>query len=67
MYLHLQKHGPFTCKSMDADDDACADGETDWCSYFLYNPSFCNYADVDVDTDADQSILAISQSTYVAL
>ena len=40
MYLHPQKCGPSTCKSADADMDA--DADTDYCSYVLYNPSFCN-------------------------
>ena len=50
---HLQKYGPSTCKSADAD--------TDWCSYVPYERSFCNYA--VADTDADWSILAIRLST----
>ena len=36
--------------------DACADA--DRCSYVIYKPSFCNYA--DADTDADRPILVIS-------
>ena len=40
LYLY-KKYGPSTCKSADA--DACADADTDWCSYALYDPSFCNF------------------------
>ena len=42
MYLHPPKYGPSACKSVDADANACADADTDWCSYILYDPSFCN-------------------------
>ena len=38
MYLHPQKYGPSTCKSVDVE----ADVDTDQCSYVLYNTSFCN-------------------------
>ena len=58
MHLHPQKHGSSTCKSVDV--DACADVDTDQCSYVLYNSSFCN--STDADTDADWSILAIRGS-----
>ena len=43
MYLHLQKYGPSTCKSADADADTDAVADTDYCGYVLYNPSFCNF------------------------
>ena len=52
-----QNYGRSTCKSADAHADACADPNTDWCSYVLYEPSFRNSA--DADADADQSILGI--------
>ena len=54
--LHPQKYGPSICKSADA--DACADEDTDWCSYVLYDPSFC-YLRMRIHMDADQSILDI--------
>ena len=53
MYLNPQKYCLSSCKSA----DACADAETEWCSYVLYDASFCNSA--DEDTDADRAILAI--------
>ena len=42
MYLHPQKYGPSTCKSAGAVADVDVDADTDWCSYVIYDPSFCN-------------------------